>query len=340
MAKDLATAGGESPSPSAYSLSSFPNLVKSGSTASAGTHVSIPVTGAIPLGGLRLVRPSSPDSGSVLRENDPPPPPPPPRCLDNGDAFLILGLPSGFTVGCDSMALTTEPASRFLGLRDLPAGPHFVWVSEPQALSRSGYWFVTRRPGDVRVKQWDSYNEVLGEAASQVEVRAQKTSIDALYPGLVPYRCRRPYPSARRTLLTAPLPLLPPPPPPKDPPKGTSVAAQEATLGATALVHDDAGDDDDTDLWHRLTSSIAEDLLRRTTGSPNKRGAATSTSEWLVNTSDTCRGEVDFSQASRLFRAVAGSELTFLFPRDAMELHLLSISDAARRRPTSSMAGV
>ncbi|TPX11197.1 uncharacterized protein E0L32_001015 [Thyridium curvatum] len=299
----------------AGSPSSLSSLAKSDSTASAGrfsinSHVSIPVTGSLPLGSLQLHQPADspslpPTSGGVadatvaeeevLR--------PEPACLENGDCFLILGLPSDFTVGCDMMALNTKQ-TEFLGFRDLHPGPHFIWVSEPSAMSRCGYWFVTKERGDVRVKQWDSYTEVLGEASSQFEVRNHKDNIESTYRQLVPYRYR-------------PDDSMPPPPPPKDPPRPGSVAGPDLAT-------------DDAVIWHHLTSYITEHLLCRVTG---KKGAA---SEWMVETSDMARGEVNFAQASRLFKAVAGSELSFLFPRGDVDLHLLLRPTGEKKLPDTT----
>ena len=167
----VAAADGASPasgSSHSYSLNTLPSLAKSNSTASAGafsltSHISIPVTGALPYGSLQVVQP--PDESSLKTPSAtaaavaaarPPPPRSTPGCLQSGDVFLVLGLPGGFTVGCDTVALTTKAAAsgpEFLGFRDLPPGPHFIWISEPNALTRSGYWFVTKSMGDVRVKQ-------------------------------------------------------------------------------------------------------------------------------------------------------------------------------------------
>lgn len=182
----------------------------SSSKVSLLSHQSVPVTGTFPLGSLRVhqvmdspraraqpepPRPQADDLSSSemppledspgAAEDTPPPPPPP---LD-GDVFIILDLPPNSTVGCDARAINTG-ASGFKGIRDIPPGPHFVWVSEPGALSRCGYWFVAHDgegKGQVRVKQWDKYNEVLAEPASRFELRDHRDNVASLHPQLVSF---------------------------------------------------------------------------------------------------------------------------------------------------------
>ncbi|KAJ9134438.1 hypothetical protein NKR23_g10072, partial [Pleurostoma richardsiae] len=213
--------GGSESSSMPFTLPGASGLKKSDSTASAGrfsltSHKSIPVTGTFPLGSLQVHEAmASPNPTHSIEEEEMPPLDPeenepanalvvaPPLSsssaaaadayLQNGDVFLLLDLPDNSTVGCDALAMSTGTSRRFLGIRDLPPGPHFVWVSPPGAISRSGYWFVTaaaRSPGRVRVKQWDRYNEVLGDPASRFEARAQRDGVAAAYQGLVPYGFR------------------------------------------------------------------------------------------------------------------------------------------------------
>lgn len=294
------------------------SLAKSDSTASAGRFstksvVSVPVTGNLPYGSLRVHQPPSPATppcSADAASSDPPPPPPASRLLEQGDVFLILDPPQGFLVGCDATALTTQTARPVLGFRGIPPGAHLVFVADPSGLSRCGYWFVTKDAarGEPRVKQWDRYNEVLGAPASRVEARSNINDLDSAYPNLVPYNHRQ----ASRSLTAG---ARGPSPLPKDPRRSPASPDPDLTLDEAAL-------------WHHLTSCITEALLGRVAGKTDP-----SASEWLVDTADSAKGDINFTQASKLFKAVVGSELTFLFPPQdsALGLHLLSLDANAAR---------
>lgn len=226
-----------------------------------------------------------------------PPPGLSPACLENGDVFLLLDALSNFVVGCDTFALTNSTDGNLLGIRDLPAGVHFVWVSGTSALSRCGYWFLTKLPGEVRVKQWDRYNEVLGDATSHLEARYHRESIDRIYPRLMPYQLR-----SQTPLSTTALPSQP-----------NSTSCRNSTPEPDVATSD-------TLIWYHLTSSINENLLSRVTG---KEGIG----EWLVDTSDTAKGEVQFPRGGQLSKTVVGSELSFLFPLGDVDIRLLNLAD-------------
>ncbi|KAL2271934.1 hypothetical protein VTJ83DRAFT_1305 [Remersonia thermophila] len=99
-----------------------------------------------------------------------------------GDVFRTLNLPDKFMVGLDTMALTTSKS--LAGFRDIPPGPHFLWVQQPEGVSRCGYWFVTSKTHRaVRVKEWDGYNETLGDVSSA----SRDSSLESVYSGLKPY---------------------------------------------------------------------------------------------------------------------------------------------------------
>ncbi|KAL1871428.1 hypothetical protein Daus18300_004795 [Diaporthe australafricana] len=273
----------------------------SSSKASLSSHMSVPVTGTFPLGSLRVhqvmdsPRPRQPaerPQAEVSEEMPPLEDDPSGRDSEtlDGDVFLILDLPPNSTVGCDARAINTG-ASGFKGIRDIPPGPHFVWVSEPNAMSRCGYWFVTRDGGhQVRVKQWDKYNEVLAQPASQFELRDHRDNVASLYPQLVSPQLVSFKHGA-----------------------GSPAAVAPATGAAKA------GGEDGPQLWRQLTSGISEVLLGRVTGN---RGAG----EWLVDTSDSAQGEASFPHTTQLYKAVVGGsrELHFLFPDGDVDLTALA----------------
>lgn len=110
------------------------------------------------------------ESDDDVNEDDMPPLEPervtPPDSA-TGDVILIRGLPSVFTVGYDCVSLT---ARDFHGVREVPPGPHFVWVSHPDGVStRCGAWLISddeRRR--VHVLQWDATDEVLVHPGASV----------------------------------------------------------------------------------------------------------------------------------------------------------------------------
>ncbi|OIW34115.1 hypothetical protein CONLIGDRAFT_568761 [Coniochaeta ligniaria NRRL 30616] len=288
----------ESPAKSHHSdLARACGIAKSDSTTSARTHKSIPFIGAYPIGALQVHKvDDSPKSCPAERDHaaeSESPPLPPPKCLDKGDCFIIIGLPDKFTVGLDTIALTTSNGREFRGFRDIPPGPHFLWMSEPGALSRCGYWFVTGQHGEVRVKQWDAYNEVLGDAASQFEVREQKKSIEETYPTLMPHNFQGDVAST----ITAP------PPPPKDQP----VPDPDPDFAANNIL-----------IWRQLTSAINPAFLSRVTGKKT-------VSEWLVDTTDGAKGDIRFQDSTKLIKSIVGSRLDFLFQQDIIDLQLLNL---------------
>lgn len=261
-----------------------PALRKTDSSASGHLSVmSIPVTGGLPLGSLRVVQPGAEKTAT---------------CLENGDVFLMLGgLPANFTVGCDGAAITTTGKVEFHGFRDLPPGPHFVWVSAPGAMTRSGYWFVTGGEKVVRVAQWDAYNEVLGEPASKFEAKEAKDGVDGVRDKLLPY--------------------------------GSVVGGRNGSSSKGPSISSLAGaarnaDDEASALWNTLTSCITSPLLWRVTGRHD------GPSEFLFDTTDTIKGEVaaglfPFSTAqttgpsSGLVKTAFSTELNFLFPPNEVD---------------------
>ncbi|KAL2182018.1 A1 cistron-splicing factor [Thermothelomyces heterothallicus CBS 202.75] len=112
--------------------------------------------------------------------------PPRPAHLEKGDIFRTVGLPEELTIGLDAMAMATNKSLQ--GFREIPPGTHFLWVQLPGGVSRSGCWFITGSKGLLRVKEWDKYNEILGEpASSSGDARSQQDSLESIYSALKPY---------------------------------------------------------------------------------------------------------------------------------------------------------
>ncbi|KAL2155813.1 hypothetical protein VTH82DRAFT_555 [Thermothelomyces myriococcoides] len=106
--------------------------------------------------------------------------------LEKGDIFRTVGLPEELTIGLDAVAMTTNKSLQ--GFREIPPGTHFVWIQLPGGVSRSGCWFITGSRGLLRVKEWDKFNEILGEPASSTgDAQSQQDNLESIYSTLKPY---------------------------------------------------------------------------------------------------------------------------------------------------------
>lgn len=214
-----------------------------------------------------------------------------------GDIFLLLDLPPESTVGCDAKALGTGTSSHFQGLRDIPPGPHFIWVSEPNAMSRCGYWFLaTPRRQQVRVKQWDKFNEVLVTPPSDFEVRDMRDNVGRLYPQLVPYN-------------------------------GNVSSRPTGLMGAKKE------EDDAALLWGQLTARINEKLLARVTGKADVSEWLVDTSDSAAG--DEGFPQAKATQTYQTM--VGTGELKFLFPEGDVDLHTATGPGATGGVPDTSM---
>lgn len=190
-------------------------IKKSNSTASKKSCNSVRAIGAHPLGTLRVI--GDTDETDSLNEeedeDDGPPPLDPPaerqvgklsneskasissgssssgrrlsHSLGGGDVLLILDLPELYVVGYDCISFT---AKHFVGVRDIPMGTHFFWVSHPSGYStRCGVWITTTGVDTVHVVQWDRNNEYLTEP-SRSEARFQRENLNEFHERLVDYQ--------------------------------------------------------------------------------------------------------------------------------------------------------
>ncbi|KAK0670658.1 AAR2 protein-domain-containing protein [Cercophora samala] len=98
-----------------------------------------------------------------------------------GDALRILDLPDNFIIGLDLTTITTTTSLQ--GFQQIPPGAHFLWVQQPGAPFRSGYWFVTkRRRSDFRIQKWDKYNEVLVDPTPEENDAVGRGNFEKLAP--------------------------------------------------------------------------------------------------------------------------------------------------------------
>ncbi|CAK7270900.1 hypothetical protein SEPCBS119000_004322 [Sporothrix epigloea] len=301
-------------------------LAKSNSVVS---HKSIPFLGAYPIGHLKahqvpVVEADSPDDCNGVEAkvvaNSPGTHP-----TIHGDTFVLLSLPNEAHVGCDSTALvvkkTADAEVSFLGFRNLPPGAHLVWLSAPGVMIRQGYWFVTRPPADsasasqhgaVRIKQWDRYNEVLGECASQYEAQSLATDLSSIYPRLLAYNSKISAEAGNANKLSEP-------------------SYPSSPLPNGRLASSEAG------LWSSLVSCISEELLARVMAG-GRIAAEPIHTEWPVSTNDTVQGEMAIplrSISSQLWGNSGGTEFTFYFSKDDVDPYRL-LASRDKAAPASS----
>ncbi|KAK8076448.1 Protein AAR2-like [Apiospora phragmitis] len=255
---------------------------------------SVPVTGVFPLGTLHLNEPQDDEEDMVPDRDMTTPLPVPNRSpeplhvsapvlelLRSGDVLILDDLPTGFTVGCDTISFAAT--EHFLGFRDIPGGAHLVWIAPSETTSsRSAYWIFApeknpESPGRVYVKQWDKFNEVLSDPASHAEERFQKERLEEGLGNLVPYQFR-----------------------------GTNSAVPQPTSSSQAGAEAPAFVDNTT-IWYQLTFAITPSLLNRLTGGTKQT--------WPVNTSDRVAGGTSTVEEARLY-ANSTSQLTFTFGMD------------------------
>ncbi|KAI1189623.1 A1 cistron-splicing factor [Nemania serpens] len=205
-----------------------------------------------------------------------------PAFLRGGDVFILVDLPAKFTVGCDATSFTS--AQSFPGFRDIPPGVHLVWVAPSESTSsRNGFWICTperddTQLGDVYVKQWDRFNEVLRDPVSRIEERLQGESLEQQFARLSPYHLRAASTKSSHKLVLA---------------KGDETPSD--LLG-------------DQNIWYQLTFAIRPDLLNRITGHAQRA--------WHVTTTDSVAGEPTSAEESQL-NVPGTSRLLFTFPMDA-----------------------
>ncbi|GKT73887.1 AAR2 domain containing protein [Colletotrichum tofieldiae] len=308
--------------PALFKNSGLPKSDSSVST-TAPSCKSIRVTGAHPLGSLHVHQPVDLSRSqevamnpNTVPDDDEPPPLGPiepqdavatqrpssqhEHSLGGGDIVLIMDLPTHFTVGYDSVSFT---AREFVGVRDVPPGPHFFWVSETEAsTTRCGFWVISSASDKIHVMQWDKFNEVVGEPASQVEARFQKDNIQDIYPKLAPYQFR-----------------------------ALNATVKSVTAGSSSPEPEFARN---TNIWQQLTNAVSAPLLTRIT--------ARQAGDWAVHTSDRVRGALmlpaEVELEKRMPSVVASTELNFTFSQGAKTYDAESVGAARTEQAVDATA--
>ncbi|RCI07567.1 hypothetical protein L249_1625 [Ophiocordyceps polyrhachis-furcata BCC 54312] len=172
-------------------------ITKSNSNRSAESLESVKAIGNCALGSVRLLRPE-PGDGSppplLPSTSGEPPRNPMVHALGGGDVVVILNLPTDYTIGYDSVAFT---APNFVGIRNIPHGPHFFWASQSvNASARCGFWIMSSADVHlVHVVEWHRYHEIFVQP-THADARIQAGDIESIYNQLPSFR----YPSAPSTL--------------------------------------------------------------------------------------------------------------------------------------------
>ncbi|KAI0180257.1 AAR2 protein-domain-containing protein [Hypoxylon sp. FL1284] len=274
----------------------------------------VPTIGTLPLGSLRITEDSYTDTPLTTPDRSRPSTGSGIMTPTGSDVFLLDDLPAACTIGCDAASFSTTKQP-FLGFRDIPAGAHLIWVApSATASTRSAYWIVTPErapddPADVHVKQWDQFNEVLSDPASQAEERFQKEKLQQIF-GLLPSFQRFQPPAA-------------PTPAPSGRATGHDGDGLPSFLGEGAS------------LWSYLTASISPELLDRImdVGAGPGAGKKPLHKSWQVTTSDRVVGEPTLAMEARLYGADT-QRLRFSFAMDEL---LISHSATGEQRTRQAL---
>ncbi|GES58299.1 AAR2 domain protein [Aspergillus terreus] len=211
--------------------------------------------------------------------------------------ILLPNLPPKTLVGIDLITFTSTP--NFHGIRDLPAGWHFLYTGTTESLSlRSGGWFHIRaddspsRAPDVLIWKWNADTETLVplRAADTHEAMRCRANLGAIWQagGLFRYRSRVP-------------------------PGGHTAMVR---TGHTA-------DDDDNEVegrndWQALTDRLSPALLTRVVGTPDvdvdgrPRWMVTSGSS-AARDNDAIPGLPDVRASAEMARVTGAPESEFSF---------------------------
>jgi A1 cistron-splicing factor AAR2 len=110
----------------------------------------------------------------------------------HGASILLLDVPPQSLGGIDLLSFTTSP--RFKGVKLLPPGVHFAFVSTSTSLSiRHGAWFRIKELGEndiqLVVRKWSDQNEELLAENDEMEILKHRANLGAIWrESLTPYR--------------------------------------------------------------------------------------------------------------------------------------------------------
>lgn len=182
-------------------------------------------------------------------------------------ALILLSLPTAILCGIDLLTFTTS--TRFLGIKDLTPGWHFIYTSETTSLSiRDGFWFhipVSASPPPLVVQKWDPSTSRLVPCSAEEALHARQGLAEIWRERLTPYR-------------------------------QSAGASSGDGMGEGGGGTEDNGEEEKSD-WPALTAHITPELLSRLTGSQT---------DWRI-TSASC-GAQDADHIPGLSAAETGLE--------------------------------
>jgi A1 cistron-splicing factor AAR2 len=106
--------------------------------------------------------------------------------------ILLLNLPPSALGGMDLLSFTTTP--KFQGIKNIPAGLHFVFVGSTSTLSvRHGIWIKVNEsssgPPDFFIRKWDTSSEELLPENDVTTLLQQRANLGRIWRDhLTPYR--------------------------------------------------------------------------------------------------------------------------------------------------------
>ncbi|CZT46325.1 uncharacterized protein RSE6_06737 [Rhynchosporium secalis] len=112
--------------------------------------------------------------------------------LKTGDVVVVRDIPIGVVFGYDTMSFTIKQEGVFEGVKNLNPGAHFVWAGTSDGSLRTGFWLMSSKLtsdeyGEIIVKRWDKYNEVLVDEVSVAEIRIQEKCLPEIADKLQAY---------------------------------------------------------------------------------------------------------------------------------------------------------
>jgi A1 cistron-splicing factor AAR2 len=167
--------------------------------------------------------------------------------------LLLLDLPPKSLAGIDLLSFTTAP--KFKGLKNLPSGWHFAFVSPNTSFSlRHGLWFRvspdsaegSSAPPQLTIAKWNPATESLVPETMSTELMRHRANLSAIWrEGLSPYR------------------------------------------QSAGMEGDERAEEDRLSEWVDLTSHLSPTLMERILGPPITEEC------WVISSAHSAKGDVD-----------------------------------------------